>query len=280
MKCKQCGTEFEGNFCPECGVKAEMEILASPPPPQSKSSQNYNVSPVQTRNVMKKKKKKPLFLRWWFILLVIIVVVGAISSLFGGDGDKIKWSEVEFGNMISKPPSTKGTLYENSDEQLWVSLDGVSDSQYNDYLDDCISKGFTVDTQKEFYFYRAYNADGYLLDMSHIGEELLIILEAPMEMSSIVWPTGTAGKQLPIPKSAVGKFEFEYDDNFCVYVGDTSKADYDEYIAACSDMGFNVNYNKGNTYYRADNAEGYHVSIEYEGNNIMFVRIDAPSEDE
>ena len=25
MKCKQCGTEFTGNYCPECGVKNEGE---------------------------------------------------------------------------------------------------------------------------------------------------------------------------------------------------------------------------------------------------------------
>ena len=23
MKCKQCGTEFTGNYCPECGAKNE-----------------------------------------------------------------------------------------------------------------------------------------------------------------------------------------------------------------------------------------------------------------
>jgi rRNA maturation endonuclease Nob1 len=23
MKCKKCGTEFKGNFCPNCGYKAE-----------------------------------------------------------------------------------------------------------------------------------------------------------------------------------------------------------------------------------------------------------------
>lgn len=281
MKCKQCGTEFEGKFCPECGAKAEIESPTPPPPPQQEATPNYQVPPVQNGYTMKKKKKKPLYLRWWFILLAVVVVVGAISTLFGGGGgDKIKWPEMVLGTMISEPPSLKGTLYENSDEQLWVSLDGVSDSQYNDYLDDCISKGFSVDSQKESYSYKAYNAEGYLLDMSHIGENLSITLEAPMEMGIIAWPTGTAGKLLPTPKSTVGKFEFEHDDSFCVYIGETSQEDYDEYIVACSDMGFNVDYDKGDIYYRADNADGYHVSIEYKGNNIMFVRIDAPSEDE
>lgn len=288
MKCKQCGTEFEGKFCPECGAKAEAEspvtppaeeVPVTPPPVQEEPRQSQQVPPINVGKVAKKKKKKPFFLRWWFILLAVIVV-GVIATSLGGGGDKIKWSEMELGNLISEPPSNKGTLYENSDEQLWVSLDDVSDAQYNDYLDDCIDKGFTVDAEKESYSYKAYNADGYLLDMSHIGDSLSITLEAPMELGSITWPTGIAGKMLPIPKSTTGKFQFEYDDNFCVYVGDTPKADYDEYVAACSEMGFTVDYDKGDTYYRAYNSDGYYLSVEYEGNNIMFVRIDAPSEDE
>lgn len=37
MKCTQCGTEFQGNFCPECGARAEKaENVAA----QSESTQN------------------------------------------------------------------------------------------------------------------------------------------------------------------------------------------------------------------------------------------------
>lgn len=54
MKCKQCGTEFEGKFCPECGAKTEAEMPITPPPIQQQSA------PVQTGKA--KKKKKPFFL--------------------------------------------------------------------------------------------------------------------------------------------------------------------------------------------------------------------------
>lgn len=30
MKCNQCGTEFKGKFCPECGAKAQEEATAKP----------------------------------------------------------------------------------------------------------------------------------------------------------------------------------------------------------------------------------------------------------
>ena len=46
--------------------------------------------------------------------------------------------------------------------------------------------------------------------------------------------------------------------------------------SACRDKGFTVDYNKGDNYYRANNDAGWHVSIDYVGNQIMSVRIDAP----
>lgn len=226
------------------------------------------------------KNKKPFYKRGWFIILAIIVVIGFCSIDNDNGEEKIVWSEMALGDMLPKPPSNRGMLYENSDEQLHVSLNDVSDSDYNDYLDDCIDLGFSVDADKSSYSYKAYNSEGYCLSISHIGEELSIDLEVPMVFGSITWPSSAAGSQLPAPKSATGKFSFEHDDSFFVYVGDTSKADYDEYVTACSEKGFNVDFDKGNTYYRADNAEGWHVSLTYEGNSIMSISIDAPDEEE
>ena len=60
---------------------------------------------------------------------------------------------------------------------------------------------------------------------------------------------------------------------FFVYIGNTSKADYDSYVDECVACGFDVDYDKGDTYYRADNADGYHVSLAYEGNDIMTIEI-------
>lgn len=151
---------------------------------------------------------------------------------------------------------------------------------YNDFLDECKDMGFDIDADKTSSSYKAYNEDGYSLDISHYSDTLSINLEAPMELGTFTWPAGTAGSQIPAPKSTVGKFSFEYDDNFFLYVGDTSRSDYNEYVNSCSDAGFNVDYSKGDDYYYADNADGWHISLRYEGNNIMSIDIDAPDKEE
>lgn len=281
MKCNYCGAEYEGNFCPECGAKAEAQASATPPPIQQPTSQQQKNVPPVNGNVnayqKPKKPKKPIYKKWWFYVIAAVALIAIIGAVSGGKGkgEKIEWSKIALNDQIPEPPSTKGTLFENSDEEFWASLDGVSDNQYNDYLNACIEKGFTVDADKLSYSYKAFNSDGYSLDMSHIGDSLSITLKAPMKLGSITWPSSTAGNLLPAPKSTTGKFSYEHDDSFFVYVGETSKADYDQYVADCSAIGFNVDYDKGDTYYRADNADGYHISLEYEGNNIMTVEIKA-----
>lgn len=272
MKCKQCGTEFEGKFCPECGAKTETEMPVTPPPSQQQSDS------VETEKV--KKTKKPFFLRWWFILLAIIVV-GVIALSVGGGGEKIVWDDIILGDMLPEPPANKGEIHTNSADDLWVDINDLSDKQFNDYVDACKEKGFTVDAESNSYSYNAYNAEGYKLSLGHYGSDadMSIQLDAPMKMTTITWPTSAAGKQLPTPKSTTGKFSYEHDDNFFVYVGNTSKADYADYVNACSEKGFNVDFDKGEDYYYADNSEGWHISVRYEGNNIMSIDIDAPSEE-
>ena len=44
--------------------------------------------------------------------------------------------------------------------------------------------------------------------------------------------------------------------------------------------GFNVDYNKSEKYFYAKNADGYGVTVEYEGYNIMLIRMNSPDEND
>ncbi len=213
--------------------------------------------------------------------MLVVVVIGfiAVSIGIGGNGKKIKWSDIKLGEMLPEPQVDKGEVHDNSDESLWIDISKFSDEQYNDYVDACKEKGFTVDAESNSSTYDAYNADGYKLSLSYFSD-MSIKLEAPMEMSAIKWPTSTAGNMLPVPKSTTGVFSYEQEDGFFVNIGETSKDDYEEYVEACSKKGFNVDYDKGDNYYYSDNADGWHVSLKYEGNNIMSINISAPSDED
>lgn len=273
MICSRCGKEFNGKFCEHCGAPAPSTAapnVAAPTPG------TYPTEPMPA-----KKKKKPIYKRWWFYVIVVIAAIAVISSISGNKSEKIKWNDIILSEQLPEPPKKNGKINDNTAEALSVEIYKISDKQFNNYVEACKAKGFTVDSESDYSSsYDAYNAAGYKLSLGYYGsrDQMEIELEKPIEMSAITWPTSKAGKQLPAPKSTTGKFSYENDDGFSVYIGNTSKDDYNSYVKACSDKGFTVNYNKDDNFYDADNNAGWHVSIKYEGNNIMSIDIDAPSE--
>ncbi len=268
MICSRCGKEFNGKFCEHCGAPAPSTAAPTPG--------TYPTEPTPT-----KKKKKPIYKRWWFYVIVVIAAIAVISSISGNKSEKIKWDDIILSEQLPEPPKKNGKINDNTAEALSVEIYKISDKQFNNYVEACKAKGFTVDSESDYSSsYDAYNAAGYKLSLGYYGsrDQMEIELEKPIEMSAITWPTSKAGNQLPAPQSTTGKFSYENDDGFSVYIGNTSKDDYNSYVKACSDKGFTVNYNKDDNFYDADNNAGWHVSIKYEGNNIMSIDIDAPSE--
>ena len=209
--------------------------------------------------------------------IIVVLLSIAMCLVLLACGKRIVWDDLILGDMLPEPPIDKGEIHTNTAKELRIDVNNISDKQFADYIEACKEKGFTVDAKSDSNSYDAYDKDGYKLRLSKIVDTS-ISLEAPMEMSNITWPTSVAGMQLPIPKSKIGNFSYEHDDNFFVYVGNTTRVDYEEYVNACSNKGFNIDYSKGDDYYYADNREGWQVSLRYEGYNIMSVRIGASSE--
>ena len=225
MKCSLCGSEYEGKFCPNCGAKTDGGGVGN-----NSSQQNatgVNQTAFSTQNNSTKKKSRP-FRRGGIIiilaLLLIVVLFSVVRGKISGSkkDKKIDWSEIILASVLPEPPSLKGNIVLNTNEALILLIDVVTDAEYGDYLKACESKGFTVDVDNNAYSFEAYNSDGFNLNMSHAGNSLNINVEAPKKFGSITWPTGKAGKLLPAPKSTIGKFEFEHDDSFCVYIGETN----------------------------------------------------------
>lgn len=285
MKCGQCGAEFEGNFCPECGTRAEAQTPVMPPSsPYTANEQQNPIPPVRGQAAYQKPKKpkKPIYKKWWFYVVAAVVLFAIINSVSGDSKSvKIKWDEMVLGSYLPDPPANRGEIHKNASDMLWVDIRKVAAKQYNDYIESCKDSGFTVDAESDSYSYTAYNAEGYELTLRHYSSdsELVIKLEKPIEMSTIKWPAGQAGDQLPIPKSMTGRFSYEYDDSFQVYIGNTSREDYTDYVEACADKGFTVDYDKDTNCYSANNSDGWSLTLEYEGNNVMSISISAPEEE-
>lgn len=100
-----------------------------------------------------------------------------------------------------------------------------------------------------------------------------------MDFSEFQWPDTEIAKLLPVPKSTVGNVKWSETYGFVIYVSETPLEDYTSYVEECEDCGFTFDVNKGDTYFYADNSDGYHVALKYQDGDVMFVRIDDPEEE-
>lgn len=281
MKCSRCGTEFDGKYCPECGEKAENSIYSFDFNDDEKNRKLFSKS----RKISKQKIKggKPFYKKWRFIILVVILFFAG-RNMLNNRKERIKWDEIVLSYQLPEPPVSKGRIHSNSGKRLDLDDLSVSLKEYSKYVEDCKNMGYTIEAELGDSSYKAFNKEGFKLvlyfrDYSK-HNTMSISLDAPMEMKDIQWPISKAGKMLPAPKSNQGNFSYEYEDHFSVYVGNTSFDEYEKYIQSCKERGFTVDYEKGDKYYCADNESGWHISIEYEGFNIMSVNIKAPEEKE
>lgn len=117
----------------------------------------------------------------------------------------------------------------------------------------------------------------FLFSMVACGEEKNAKSE---EYGTIDWSTIQLGYKLPTPDSTKGKIVGGSGDSFTVYIADTTKAQYSEYIDRCKDVGFTVDQTVREDRFNAYDSDGYHLNISYKDDDIMRISFNAHQEDE
>lgn len=80
----------------------------------------------------------------------------------------------------------------------------------------------------------------------------------------IRWSSSKLAKLLPVPKSSVGETIVDNPSGYKVYIAETSFDDYYDYVAACEEAGFTVDYFKGDDYFYGNNSDGYGLILLYD----------------
>lgn len=213
------------------------------------------------------------------ISLIVLVVVTTFLLVACG-GQKYEWPDSGISSLLPRPDSSKGEILTDDAESFEITVTGVSPDQYEAYIEHCQEKGFTVDSETTSFSYEAYNEEGYKLSLFYdkSDESMDITLEASRTFGEYRWPDSEIARLLPVPKSNMGSIEWERSDGFLLYISNTSIEEYNDYVDQCAGKGFDVDYDKGDKFYYASNAEGYSIALSYEGNNVMYLRIEKPDE--
>lgn len=220
---------------------------------------------------------------WLHIVALVLAVVLLVPyvSLFSadyGNAEKFAWPDISLADVIHEPKSHFGEILSNSDEHLSLYVYKTSAGDYSKYVDACKEKGFTVEAEQSDRSYYAYNTDGYKLSLYYDENDskMNISVDAAKEYGTFVWPDSTIASMLPAPKSTTGEITQDDEKGFAAYVSNTPIEDFNAYVAACSDAGFNIDSSDYDESYSAKNSEGYKLSVSYQGNGVIFISVDEP----
>lgn len=215
-------------------------------------------------------------------VIAVLIVAFGLSRCGGSREETAEWPTDGLAALLPDPVGTVESV-DMDDETLRASFRDCSDGDYGDYLAACEEMGYTVDASilSTDSTYEAYSTDGYHLTvMSFSGEDISVDLEAPMELSAISWPSSGAAGLVPAPSSTTGSISSDSSDFFFAYVGATPIEEFSAYVDACSNAGFNVDYDRSDTHYSAKDAQGNSLRVEYMGNSIISVRVEVNASDE
>lgn len=203
----------------------------------------------------------------WLMVLVLILALAACG------GEKLEWPKAGLGAMLPQPGTEQGRVGIDSKDSFQADLEPASLADYSDYVAKCKEAGFSVDSEETSEDYTAYNSEGYRLHLyySEYSKGYSISLDTPKVNGTFQWPTAGLALLLPRPSTDVGTISVDSSSQFNAYIGETSKEEYQAYVSQCMDMGFTVDYDKGDTYFSAENENGDSLFIEYQGFETMAI---------
>ena len=136
------------------------------------------------------KKQGILFLIFALIISLFILTLNGCdinsssseSQNNSYESDKfstIKWPDSHVAKMLPTPESTIGRIDTDRDDYLWAYIGNTSLDDYENYVENCKTKGFVENYDKgsysddSTYYYRADHVDGYHLSLEyHVKDKL------------------------------------------------------------------------------------------------------------
>ena len=197
------------------------------------------------------------------------------------ENEDFYWPAAIYAEKLPDPGATGGKYRINSDNEVDAEIHKYSLKKFHDYKNKCIEKGFIIDGINETNSYKAFNEEGFYLEIAFhdYSNEMDINLKRPVKNEIINWDNAILALKIPKLNSDTGEI-IRNDENYLhVYVTNTSFDTYNTYVSDCIEKGFKKDTFKTDTIYRAYNSKKYEVRIQYMGFNTIDLIVDAPSKE-
>ena len=214
----------------------------------------------------------------WIVGAVLVVIIALV--LVGGSKQD-KFSDILLKDYIPEIKKGKLEIVSNNNDSLSLHVKKVPKTFFNEYKNECIKKGFDIDSTEDGNEYEAFNKEGYKLRISTYSDgQTNIYLDAPEKLGEITWPTSGLATLIPTPESTLGKIITDSSEYFHIQLGKTSKDEYKKYVSSCEDKGFTVDYDKDENSFSAKNKDSYKISVKYLGNDNIDIYLEAPKKED
>lgn len=187
----------------------------------------------------------------------------------------INWGSIYLAEYI---PNDKFDAYieTNAQRQLGMRVYNKTQDYFNDYKKKCIELGYVCEAKDSLTEYEAYREDGVKIFLAYddVWERFDIVVKLPeKDYYDIEWPKSELVSVLPIPKSLHGYVYTESETLYIVYIANTTKEEYDEYVKSCMDAGFDYDYSKYDKMFLGHTEDGYSVTVDYKDFRLMSIDI-------
>lgn len=210
-------------------------------------------------------------------LILIFPYIAALNSS-PSNTQSFVWSDIVLNEILPEPKTTYGQIELNDNDNLLIYISKISNNDYIEYLTKCEEKGFKIEAEKTENNYKSFNENGYKLNLSYYGDDkqMCIDLNAPIKLTEIKWSNSEISELIPVPQFTKGKIEKDDATEYTLYLSEISYAEYEEYINECMNSGFNADISSDTGLFCAKNSDDYTLTVNYEGNNIIYISLKEP----
>lgn len=189
------------------------------------------------------------------------------------------WSDKEYVKNVPLPDTDKTSIQNDDDYAFWVHINGDKEA-FMSYVEKCKEAGFNIQPQViDGSFYGAYDKEGTYLSVALDGTQYELVVRESKINNTFTWPSAGMATKIPKLDSTVGTIDVDTSSTFAVYVGEIEEEEFKAYVEECINMGFNQDYQKGDTYFNGKNQNGDSIQIRYEGVNTMFILVEAKGDE-
>lgn len=199
------------------------------------------------------------------------------------------WDSLVLGESLPAFDGENCYLERDNDQLLSIIAVDTSQEQFDTYVANCKTFGFTYTPSQDNSFFKAYSSDDseIVIRYSTDTQHLEISLYAPKECSNLEIPLNVKNN-LPALPSQTGYEEINWDNNYQFVLNNVTSSSFDSFLDECnSQFNYDMHSNDG-TYFYSTNADlGIDLSLEFCGVDLLEINfrstecniVDLPSPD-